>query len=148
MTAATMLKRTNSQLKEVLKHKKEIEYYEKEYLAEGKPEHMVAAGQKWIEYHRRRIREIEAKIAEMSREAAKLATDEERKEMIKAKAKDMAERGFRNDGFTTNGLRYSIFWNNGITERSRHCYSMTIEGRGTVFTSGTLETVAEYILNN
>lgn len=148
MTAATMLKRINSKRKEALKLQKEIARYKKDYCAKDMPEHMIEEGEKWIAYYTRRIREIEAKIAEMSKEATNLASEDERKAMIKAMAEDMENRGFSKDGYTTNGLHYSIFWNRGITERSRHCYSMVIEGRGTVFTSGTLETVAEYILNN
>ena len=148
MTAETLLKRINSQRKEALRHQKEINYYQKEFCAQDMPEHMKEEGRKWISYHDRRIREIEVKIAEMSKEAARLASEEEHNDMIKAMAEDMAKRGISKVGYTTNGLHYNIYWNNGFTDRSRHCYTMNIEGRGTVFTSGTLETVAEYIINN
>ena len=39
-------------------------------------------------------------------------------------------------GRTPNGKRFSIERNNGWTERSFHCYTLSIEGRGVVFTSG------------
>lgn len=148
MTAATLIKRIATIRKEIARHDKEIARYEKEYCYKGAPEHMREEGDRWIRYYAGLNEKAESKIAEMSKKAAELATEEERKDMIKAMAEDMEKRGFKLDGYTTKGLHYSIFWNHGITERSKHCYSMIIEGRGTVFTSGTLETVAEYILNN
>lgn len=148
MTAATLLKRINSKRKDIVRYEKEIKYYTKEYCGKGMPEHMVEHGNKWIEYYRKLIAKTEAAIADMSKEAARLANKEERDMMIKAMAEDMAKNGFKVSGLTTNGLRYNIYGNTGVTERSRNCYSMNIEGKGTVFTSGTLETVAEYIINN
>lgn len=147
MKAATIIKRIGTMRKEIKRYEREIKYYEKEYMTCEAP-HMQNEGRKWIEYYRGMIRKQESKIAEASKEAAKLASKEERDEMIKAMAQDMAERGFEREGYTTNGLKYSIYGNSGWTERSRHCWSMNIEGHGCVFTSGTLETVAEYIINN
>lgn len=148
MTAATMLKKINSHRKEIIRTEKEIARYKKDYLGENEPEHMKEEGRRWIAYYRKHIEKHEAMIAELSKEAAKLATEEEQKAMIKAMAEDMARRGFSKSGYTTKGLHYGIYWNNGVTERSRYCYTMYIEGKGMVFTSGTLETVAEYILKN
>lgn len=147
MTAATMLKRINTLRKEIAKHEREIKRYEKEYIATGM-EHMIREGERWIAYHRSIIEKKEEQIAEASKKAAELANDEEREAMVKAMAQEMAERGFKTKGFTTKGLRYIIEGNNGWTERSLHCWTMYIEGQGAVFTSGTLETVARYILNN
>lgn len=149
MTAATMLKKINSHRKEIIRTEKEIARYQKEYLGKDEPEHIKAEGRRWIEYYRKHIEKHEAMIAEISKEAAKLATEEEQKSMIKAMADDMAKRGFADRGYTTNGLQYSIYHNQyGYTDRTAHCFSMKIEGKGMVFTSGTLETVAQYILMN
>ena len=145
MKAETMLKRINTKRKEITRHEKEIAYYQKEYCSN---ENLKADGVRWIDYHSRLIRGLEREIAEMSKQATALATEDEKKAMIRAMAEDMEKRGIKKNGYTTNGLSYSIYWNEGITKRSRHCYSMNIEGKGTVFTSGTLETVAEYIINN
>ena len=148
MTAATMLKRINTMRKELGKYEKEIRNYSK--LAEEAPcETARVAYQKWIGYYRKMIDAKENQIAEASKKAAAMANNEEREAMIKDMAEDMAKRGFADRGFTTNGLRYAIEHNMyGFTDRTEHCYSMTIEGKGMVFTSGTLETVARYILNN
>jgi hypothetical protein len=149
MTAATILKRINAQRKEIRRYEKEIAYYKKEYLGENEPENVKEDGRKWIAYYTKHIKRVEEKIAEMSKEAAKLATEEEQKAMIKAMAEDMAKRGFADEGYTTNGLKYLIIHNQyGFTERTDHCFSMRIEGKGVVFASGTLETVAQYILKN
>lgn len=149
MTAATMLKKINSHRKEIIRTEKEIARYQKEYLGKDEPEHIKEEGRKWIAYYRKHIEKHEAMIAEISKEAAKLATEEEQKAMIKAMAEDMTKRGFADRGYTTKGLRYTIIHNQyGFTDRTAHCFSMRIEGKGMVFTSGTLETVAEYILKN
>lgn len=149
MTAATMLKKINSHRKEIIRTEKEIARYQKDYLGENEPEHIKAEGRRWIDYYRRHIEKHEAMIAEISKEAARLATEEEQKAMIKAMAEDMAKRGFADEGYTTKGLKYLIIHNQyGFTERTDHCFSMRIEGRGVVFSSGTLETVAQYILMN
>ena len=149
MTAATMLKKINSHRKEIVRAEKEITRYQKEYLGDDEPEYIKAEGRRWIEYYRKHIEKHEATIAEISKEAAKLADEEEQKAMIKAMAEDMAKRGFADTGYTTNGLRYRIDHNKyGFTDRTAHCFTMWVEGKGMVFTSGTLETVAQYILKN
>ena len=157
MTVATMMKRINTMRKDCARYEKEIARYRKE-LKETEEEYkrdprinierVREDTRKWISYYYNLIQKTEAKIAEASKEAAKLATEEEQKAMIKAMADDMAARGFAKDGYTTKGLRYRIDGNCGWTDRSAHCFTMYIEGRGMVFTSGTLETVAAYILQN
>lgn len=149
MKATTIIKRINTQRKEIIRYEKEIARYKKTYLADDCPEHMKEEGRRWIEYYRKNIKKVEDKIAGMSKQAAEIADEEERREMIRAMADDMEKNGIKLDGFTTKGLRYTIHHNQyGFTDRTRHCWQMAIEGMGTVFTSGTLETVAEYILNN
>lgn len=147
MKAETMLKRINTVRKDIHRYEKEIHYYNEKYCKSDNAG-IREEGCRWIKHYEKLIRKAEEKIAEMSKQAAELATAEEKQMMIKAMAEEMAKHGFKKHGVTTNGLWYGIYWNNGITDRSAHCYSMNIEGMGTVFTSGTLETVAQYILNN
>lgn len=157
MKVETMLKRIGTVEKEIAKlhreisrKRKDIEEVRKE--AETNPninfEGFKEYWEKNIEWDYKYIARYEEKIAAMRKEAAKLATKEEQDMMIKAMAEKMAKDGFKTQGITTNGLRYIIYGNQGWTERSMHCFSMDIEGKGTVFTSGTLETVAQYILLN
>lgn len=47
-------------------------------------------------------------------------------------------------GFTKSGKRFILDGNNGITERSWHCYCLTVGG-STVFTSGDFFTAYRYI---
>lgn len=56
--------------------------------------------------------------------------------------------GRSGNGVTKSGKKFVWEGNNGVTERSRYCGSLYIEGIGTVFTSGTIAKVAEYIINN
>ncbi len=51
-------------------------------------------------------------------------------------------------GVTANGKRWILEGNNGWTTRSRYCGTLYIEGEGCIFTSGSLERVFDYILNN
>ena len=53
-------------------------------------------------------------------------------------------RSFR--GITASGKRWILDANNGWTERSRYCGTLWIEGEGTIFTSGRLDKVFDYIL--
>lgn len=160
MTTETMGKKINAKQKEIAKYQKEIAKNNKHYsecVEEAKDnteiakrlEMIKADAEKWNAYYRNLIEKCESEIAQMTKEAIKVATEEYKKMMISAKAEDMAKNGFKPEGYTVSGLRYGIIKNCfGTTQRSAHCYSMWIEGKGTQFTSGTLETVAEYILNN
>ena len=49
------------------------------------------------------------------------------------------------DGTAANGKRFFIDRNNGWTERSWHCYSLTIDGV-TIFTSGEFTTAYRYLM--
>lgn len=52
-------------------------------------------------------------------------------------------------GITPNGKKWVFSMNSfGWTQRSHHCGSLTIEGQGTIFTSGTLARAFERILEN
>lgn len=51
-------------------------------------------------------------------------------------------------GVTASGKKWVLYGNDGLTRRSRYCGTLYIEDVGTVFTSGRLEKVFDYILNN
>ena len=57
------------------------------------------------------------------------------------------------DGNSVKGVSAcgkTFFWtpNCGLEKRSRYCGSLYIDGIGTIFTSGTITKVFEYVLNN
>ena len=85
--------------------------------------------QKLEEYHRqvRTIEDLKAKEELMKKEL-----EAEKKEW----AKDGITLERRYHGITPNGKRFSIEGNSGWTNRSRHCYTLYLEGQGVVFTSG------------
>lgn len=56
--------------------------------------------------------------------------------------------GRTGEGVTSNGKKFVWEGNNGMCERSRYCGSLWIDGVGTVFTSGTIAKVVEYIAKN
>ena len=66
----------------------------------------------------------------------------------KALAMHFVQKGHSFEGVTANGKKWMLEGNNGWTERSRYCGTLWIEGTGTVFTSGRLDKVFDYILNN
>jgi len=51
-------------------------------------------------------------------------------------------------GVTASGKRWVLEGNMGWTNRSRYCGTLYIEGEGCIFTSGKLDRVFDYILNN
>lgn len=66
----------------------------------------------------------------------------------KALAMNFTDHGGYKEGITPAGKKWILYMNNGWTTRSRHCGTLTIEGEGTIFTSGTLAKAFEYILNH
>lgn len=61
---------------------------------------------------------------------------------------NFTQKGNWFEGVTVSGKKWILEGNHGWTERSRYCGSLYIEGIGTVFTSGKLDKVFDYILNN
>ena len=51
------------------------------------------------------------------------------------------------EGVTVSGKKWTLYRNHGFTSRSLHCGTLYVEGTGTVFTSGRLDKVFDYILN-
>lgn len=64
----------------------------------------------------------------------------------KALAMNFIQKGRFYEGVTASGKKWELEGNNGWTERSRYCGRLWIEGEGTVFTSGKLDKVFDYIL--
>lgn len=98
--------------------------------------------------------EARAKLAEIQ-EADKKALEEKKhkKAEIKKTASEYEIEFTKNgnawkQGYTKSGKQFILDGNCGMTERSRKCYTLTIEGIGCIFTSGTLEAAVEYIMNN
>lgn len=50
-------------------------------------------------------------------------------------------------GFTKNGKKFFLDGNNGFTNRSRHCYSLRINGNS-IFTSGDFVTAYRYLMKH
>ncbi len=66
----------------------------------------------------------------------------------KALSMHFTQKGRSCEGVTTSGKKWILEANHGWTARSRYCGTLYIEGVGTVFTSGKLDKVFDYILNN
>ena len=96
-----------------------------------------------IEYAEKRLEKAETSLYEYHKELeeitdlkekerlAKLAFEQEQKEWLK----DGITLEGRYYGVTPNGKRFGIVGNNGFTIRSRHCFTLYINGE-TIFTSG------------
>lgn len=65
----------------------------------------------------------------------------------KALAMNFMSYGRTSEGVTARGKKWVFSGNNGFTNRSRYCGDLYIEGEGTIFTSGRIDKVFEYILN-
>ena len=65
----------------------------------------------------------------------------------KALSLHFKDEGWRKSGVTPNGKKWALEMNNGMTDRSRYCGTLWIDGEA-IFTSGTLDKSFEYILNN
>lgn len=85
--------------------------------------------QKAIDEYHEELQKIED--AQEREKLRKLEFEEEKKEW----AKDGITLNGRYYGVTPKGKSFSIWRNNGITERSLHCFSLQIDGE-TIFTSG------------
>ena len=112
---------------------------------EGKIENaekrLAKAEEKVEEYHK----ELEA-MEDLKRkeELWKLEFEQEQKEW----AKDGIQLVDRYHGYTPNGKWFGIEGNSGWTMRSRHCFTLYLEGHGVVFTSGEFWRAYGVIKNN
>ena len=95
---------------------------------------------------------VEAYHKELEEEADLKAKEELRKKEFEAEQKEWAKDGItlerRYHGITPNGKRFSIEGNSGWTNRSRHCFTLYLEGQGVVFTSGEFWRAYGVIKNN
>lgn len=65
----------------------------------------------------------------------------------KALAMNYVQKGRSFEGVTASGKKWMLDANRGFTARSRTCGTLWIEGEGTIFTSGRIDKVFDYILN-
>lgn len=114
---------------------------ELEYKIENAEKRLAKAEEKVDEYHK----ELEA-MEDLKRkeELQKLEFEQEQKEW----AKDGITLEKRYHGITPGGKRFSIEGNSGWTMRSRHCFTLYLEGYGVVFTSGEFWRAYGVIKNN
>ena len=96
----------------------------------------VAKAKKYIENVEKEVEAYKAEIEQIEDAQKKEALlQKEFEEEQKEWAKDGIKLEARYCGKTPKGEGFCIEGNNGFTDRSRHCYTLTI-GRKTVFTSG------------
>lgn len=95
---------------------------------------------------------VEAYHRELEEEADLKAKEELMKKEFEAEQKEWAKDGItlerRYHGITPNGKRFSIEGNSGWTNRSRHCFTLYLEGQGVVFTSGEFWRAYGVVKNN
>lgn len=97
-----------------------------------------------IERAERRTQKAEAAYTEHVKEVEAIE-DLKRKEELQRLEFEAEQREWAKDGITLEaryrgktpkGKGFSIVGNNGWTNRSRHCFTLYLEGQGVVFTSG------------
>lgn len=104
----------------------------------------------------KRFDKAEEKVEAYHRELAAVedlkAKEELMKKEFEAEQKEWAKDGItlerRYHGITPNGKRFSIEGNSGWTNRSRHCFTLYLEGQGVVFTSGEFWRAYGVVKNN
>lgn len=109
-----------------------------------------------IENAEKRFNMAEEKVEAYHRELAAVedlkAKEELMKKEFEAEQKEWARDGItlerRYHGITPNGKRFSIEGNSGWTNRSRHCFTLYLEGQGVVFTSGEFWRAYGVVKNN
>lgn len=97
-----------------------------------------------IENAERRFEKAERKLSHYREEQAAIRCLKDKEALWKVEfeqeqrewAKDGITLEERYRGLTPAGRGFSIVGNSGWTDRSRHCFTLYIEGRGCVFTSG------------
>jgi chromosome segregation ATPase len=96
-----------------------------------------------IERMQNKIEKAEEKVDEYHAEVEKIEDAKKREELWKLEfeqeqkewAKDGIKLNRRYAGETPSGKKFEIYGNQGFTNRSRHCFTLYINGN-TVFTSG------------
>ena len=96
-----------------------------------------------IENAERRLEKSDAAVEEYRKEVEAIEDLKRKEELFKKnfeqEQKEWAKDGItltaRYTGITPNGKRFCIEGNNGFTNRSRHCFTLYIDGK-TIFTSG------------
>lgn len=110
---------------------------------------------KRIEFEERRFEKAEAEVEKHREEVAKMENLKKKEELQKmefeAEQKEWAKDGItlerRYSGITPNGKHFYIERNHGWTKRSRHCFSLWIDGE-MIFTSGEFWRAYAVVKNN
>ena len=96
-----------------------------------------------IEFAEKKLAESEEKLEAHRAEVARIENAKEREKLyqmeFEAQKKEWAKDGITLTGncygITPKGLPFAVYGNHGITERSRYCFTLQVNGE-TVFTSG------------
>lgn len=107
-------------------------------------ENIIGEKEEWITENMDRTERIQTR-ARYDRLMEKLIKIYE-KSGNKALAMNFEDGGARKKGTTPSGKKWELEMNNGITDRSRYCGTLYIDGEA-IFTSGTVAKAFEYILN-
>lgn len=107
----------------------------------AKAEVRLQKAEEQLEAHYKAIESIED--MKKKEELFKLEFEQEQKEW----ARDGITLEGRYFGITPQGKKFWVVGNSGWTERSRHCFTLTIGGQ-TIFTSGEFWRAYSYIKNN
>ena len=106
-----------------------------------------SAFRKDVEYYTARLEKLRNDLPKIEREEEEKAEKRKAKEQSKDRARmiEYTQRGNDLYGMTPKGKRWVAIHNwYGVTDRTRHCYSLHIEGK-CLFTSGTIEAVLEAV---
>lgn len=142
MTVKQILK----ELKTTRKNLEDVKKYKEELINEGAAKHVIDGQDKWIAYYEKTLKKYEEKLPDAMKAEEEKLLKKIAKEQIKEKASTMGYIKQGNDlrGITPNGKKWWADHNwFGHTDRTLHCYTLRIEGEGTIFTSGTLDRVLQ-----
>lgn len=121
----------------------------------GRAESTIREIRESIAYEEKRLAKSEQEVAEYHAKVEAMEDAKAREELWKLEfekeqkewAKDGITLESRYTGKTPNGKWFWISRNNGFTERSLHCFTLTIDGE-TIFTSGEFWRAYMVIKNN
>lgn len=142
------VKQINSELKTNRRELADATKYKDELIKECAPDHIIAYQDKWIDYYKKKIEKYEAMLPEAERIEEEKMLKKIAKQQLKDKASTIGyiKKGNNLYGVTPEGKNWFADHNwFGYTDRTLHCYSLSISGIGLIFTSGTLEKVLETV---
>lgn len=137
--------------KEITRHQKELKRVTKNH-EEMMHERGFSCWEKEIDYEKKMISKYQEMLPAAIAEEEEKAYKKLMKQQIKEKASSIGYINVGNGdikGITPNGKKWygKLNWF-GYTERTLHCFSLSIEGIGMMFSSGLLDTVLETVAQN